>query len=167
MANAIEKFRKAVQLSVEGDPVTLSLKGSEGEEYRIMPRKFSKKHAAKLRSLLLSSASHVSPALQSKIMKIKQEHGTTITEEVLTAALTEEELSALMTSADAEGQYEVERRKILYGVAWHDFGGAEEPMTEEVADLILESRAIAEEVLAAVDAMNPPYPDQTSSSSET
>lgn len=167
MASTLDKFRKAVQMSVEGDPVTLSIKGAEGEEYRIMPRKFSKKHAAKLRSLLLTSASHVPPALQSKIMKIKAEHGTAVTEEILSEALTEDELAALMTSGDAEGQYEVERRKIIYGVAWHDFGGAEEPMSEDVADLILESRAIAEEVLDAVDAMNPPYPDQTSSSSGT
>ena len=161
----LDVFKRAVQLSVEGDPVALqSIKGPDGEEFHVTPRKFSKKHAAKIRKLLMASAEGVSPSVAAKIVRLRKEYGDDITEEILTEALTPEELAALTAHSDPDLQYQVEQAKILYGIAEHDLSDPAGPMTQEIVDLILESRDVAKEVLEAVDALNPPFGQETSPS---
>jgi hypothetical protein len=157
--NRLDKFRKAVALSVEGERVTFQSIGDG--DFHFTPRKFSKKHAAKLRQLQIQGVSGVSPKLSAKLQRIQKEHAGDGLEEAIAAELTDEELTTLMTSMDPEAQTEVEKRRILYGVAEQDLSDVPGPMTEEIAELIMENRDVAQEVLDAVDALNPPLAGQT------
>lgn len=163
MGNGLDGFRAALQLSVEGDPVTLSVKGADGAAYEIKPRKFSKKHAAKIRKLMTDRAGDFDPSLIAKIARLQRESGGELNEDVLRENLSDEDIAAMMRGQDPEDLLEIEKRRITYGIAEHNFGGEWAMMTEEVAEIILENPAVAEEVLAAVDALNPTFGDQTSS----
>lgn len=164
----LDTFKKAVQLSVEGDPVTLqTLKGPGGEEFHITPRKFSKKNAARIRKMLIETSTTMPASLQAKIRRLNKEHGSDMSEELIEGALTDEEMAELTKVADPSEKYEIEHAKIVFGVALQDFSDEPGPMNDEIADLILESREVADEVLAAVDELNPPFVATTSESSET
>lgn len=164
MSNRLDAFQQAVHLTVEGDETTLtSVPGANGEEFHVTPRKYSKKHTAKLRRLSMDGAATAPASLQVKIRRLKQQHGDALTDEILSQELTDEDMAALAHAIDPEGQYEIERAKLIYGVARQDFTDEPGPMTEAVADLILESRAVTDEILALVDGMNPPFDQETSS----
>lgn len=151
----LDVFKAAVQLTVEGDAVTLaSLKGPEGEEFHVTPRKYSKKDAARIRKLLMQSSGTVPASVQAKLLRLHKD-GATITEEMLAGAMTDEEMLMLYQVADPESAIAVEREKLMRGIAEHDLGDVPGPMTAEIADLILDSRDVADEILAAVDALNP------------
>jgi len=164
MSNRLEAFQQAVQLTVEGDEVALtSIAMPEGEEFHVTPRKYSKKNAAKLRRLMMNGAASAPASLQAKIRKLKAEYGDELNDEILSRELTDDDVAAISNTIDPEGQYEVERAKILYGIARQDFTDEPGPMTEQVADLILESRKVSDEVLALIDGLNPPFGQETSS----
>lgn len=163
MSNGLDGFKAALQLSVEGDPVALSLKNADGVAYEVKPRKFSKKHAAKIRKLMTARAGELDPALVAKISRLRRENGDVLNEDLLRDSLTDEDIAAMMRGQDPEELLQVEKLRITYGIAEHNFGGEWAMMTEEVAEIILENPAVAEEVLSAVDALNPTFGDQTSS----
>ena len=168
MANRLDVFKQAVQLTVEGDQVTLqSLKGPDGEEFHITPRKYSKKNAARIRKLMIEASTSLAPSIQAKIRRLHKEHGTDITEEILENALTDEEMAATTTVADPNQKYEIEHAKLMFGIAKQYFSDEPGPISDDIADLILESRTVADECLEAVDKLNPPFAEQTSDSSET
>ena len=157
--NRLDKFRNAVALSVEGERVTFQSIGDG--EFHFTPRKFSKKHAAKLRQLQIRGVSGVSPKLSAKLQRIQKENAGEGLEAAIASELTDDELKTLMTSIDSDAQCELEKRRIVYGVAEQDISIEPGPMTEEIADLIMENSDVAQEVLDAVDALNPQLAGQT------
>lgn len=165
----LDVFRKAVQLSVEGDQVTLqSIHGPDDEEFHVTPRKFSKKAAAKIRSMLMESSTSVDPKLQTKIRRLKREKaGEEITEEMIESMLTDEEMASLYTVKDPREKYEIEQAKLIAGIALQDFSDPPGLMSAEIADLVLEAPDLADEILKVVDELNPPFLQKPSESSGT
>jgi len=161
-------FKKAVQISVEGEPVVLqSVKSPDGEEYHITPRKFSKKNAAKIRGMLIESSHDIPAPLQAKMRRIRKDHPEDMTEEVIEAALTDEEMAELSSVNDPNEKYEIEHAKIIYGIALQDFSDPPGPMSGDIADLVLEAPLVADELLKIVDDLNPPFVEKSSESSGT
>jgi len=153
-----DAFRKAVELTVIGEPVELeSVTAPDGRVFHVTPRKYSKAHAAKIRRYLVGAARAVPSSLHAKFRAIKKQYGDELTEEIIEKELTPEEQATLIeSSTNDDGSYDMERSMILYGIHEHDFGDEPAPMTEEIADMIMDSPDVAQEVLKAVVELNPP-----------
>lgn len=155
----LDMFTKATHLSVEGDELTLTtVHGPDGEDFHVTPKKFSKKDAAKIRKLLTRTAVALSPAVRGRIIRAKKDAPGEFDQKELMDSLSDEDLAALFAeSADDESVLEVQRAKLICGIARQDFTDEPGPMTPELADLVLEAPAVADEILAAVDELNPPF----------
>lgn len=162
-----DAFKKAVELTIIGDPVTLaSVKAEDGTEFHITPRKFSKENAAKIRRLQ-TRIKDLPPSLVGKIRKLQKEHGAKLSDELLEKELTDEEQMLLLQSQDPERTHRCELEKLVCGIARQDLSDEPGPMTEEIAKLILDAPTIAEEILKAVDELNPISVPKSSDSSGT
>lgn len=164
----LDQFKQAVQVSIEGEKVQLESLGDD-PAFHIVPRKFSREHAAKIARLEVDSAGDLPASLVTKLRRLHKEHGNRIPNEIIEAEMTDEEIVQLANAnmGDPDITTRAARERILHGVSWQDLSDEPGPMTEEIANLILESPTVTQEVLEAVAAMNPTSATTSSESSET